>query len=205
VRLGLIGLSETAMDEEARDLLRQGLTDLQVGDTAFAGFRRDLDEEDLTSLGLEFPTVAFVPVEDGALFDAEDLARRLILAPGLTALENLAVADLRLDPEPVGERVGLPVVPVADSLNADVTVANRGTVRAVGITVVLELVTEEATVERFEQEVAVLEPGALTTVSFQGLPAAPGGLFEILVWLDREDDDPSDDRLSFTFIRNTNE
>ena len=76
------------------------------------------------------------------------------------------MADLHLDPEPIGEQELLPVVPVSDSLDADVTVANRGTVRAVAVTVILELVVRgrhhRAT---FEQEIAVLEPGALTTVS----------------------------------------
>ncbi|MBN2114151.1 MAG: hypothetical protein JW785_08500 [Acidimicrobiia bacterium] len=205
VRLGLIGLSEAAMDQEARDLLQQGLTDLRVGDTAFVGFLEGLGEDDLTTVGREFPAVEFVPGGAESLYEADGLAERLILAPGLTVLENLAVADLRLDPAPVGEQVGLPVVPVSESLNADVTVANRGTVRAVGVTVILELVTQEATVERFEREVAVLEPGALTTVSFTGLPAEPGGLYEILVSLGAEDDNPADDRISFTFIRNTSE
>ncbi|MFH1329892.1 MAG: hypothetical protein ABIJ48_04470 [Actinomycetota bacterium] len=203
IRLGLIGLSEAAMDQEARDLLQEGLTDLRVGDSAFAGFVEGLDEEDRTRLGREFPVVEFVPPGSESLFDAEELSRRLILAPGLTVLENLAVADLRLDPEPVGVQVGLPVVPVSESLDADVTVANRGTVRAVGIRVILELVSQDATIERFEKEVAVLEPGALTTVSFLGLPAEPGKLYEIVISLGSEDDDPSDDRVSFTFIRNT--
>ncbi len=71
VRLGLIGLSEAAMDEESRDLLQLGLIDLRVGDTAFAAFVEGLDPEELSSLGLEFPAVAFVPAGGETLFDAE--------------------------------------------------------------------------------------------------------------------------------------
>jgi hypothetical protein len=204
VRLGLIGLSETAMDEDSLALVQQGIMDLGVGDSAFAQFLEGLDPEELTSLGLEFPAVAFVPPGGESLFDAENLAERLILSPGLTVAENLAVADLHLDPEPIGEQVGVPVVPVSESLDADVTVANRGTVRAVAITVILDLVSFDATKVTFEAEIAVLEPGALTTVSFPGLPAEPGGLYEIVVSLGSEDDDPTDDTISFTFIRNTN-
>ena len=203
VRLGLIGLSETASDPGSLDLLQQGLQDLGVGDSAFAQFVAGLDQEELTSLGLEFPAVAFIPAGGETLFDAESLAQRLILSPGLTVLENLAVADLHLDPAPIGEQELLPVVPVSESLDADVTVANRGTVRAVAVTVILELVSEDATKVTFEQEIAVLEPGALTTVSFLDLPAEPGKLYEIVVSLGSEDDDPSDDQLSFTFLRNT--
>jgi hypothetical protein len=204
VRLGLIGLSEAAMDQVSLDLLQQGLMDLGVGDSAFAQFLEGLDAEELTSLGLEFPAVAFVPAGGEALFDADSLAERLILTPGLTVLENLAVADLRLDPEPIGEQVSLPVIPVSDSLDADVTVANRGTVRAVAVTVILELISQDATKVTFEQEIAVLEPGALTAVSFVNLPVEPGKLYEIVVSLGSEDDDPSDDTISFIFIMNTN-
>ena len=203
VRLGLIGLSETAMNEDSRDLLQLGLIDLRVGDTAFAAFLGGLDPEELASLGLEFPAVAFVPAGGETLFDPAGLAERLILSPGLTVLEDLAVADLRLDPEPVGVQVGLPVIPVSESLNADVTVANRGTVRAVTVRVILELISQDATIETFEQEIAVLEPGAAATLSFTDLPAEPGKLYEIVVSLGSEDDDPSNDRISFTFLRNT--
>jgi hypothetical protein len=203
VREGLIGLSEAAMDEDSLGVLQQGLMDLGVGDSAFAQFLEGLDQQELTSLGLDFPAVAFVPAGGETLFDAQSLAERLILSPGLTVLENLAVADLHLDPEPIGEQVSLPVVPVSDSLDADVTVANRGTVRAVAVKVILEFTSADGPLETFEQEIAVLEPGALTTVSFPGLPAQPGGLYEIVVSLGSEDDDPSDDTLSFTFIMNT--
>jgi hypothetical protein len=203
VRQGLIGLSETAMDVASLDLLQQGLMDLGVGDSAFAEFRGGLDEEELTSLGFDFPLVAFVPPGGESFYDAEKLAGRLILTPGLTVLEDLAVADLRLDPAPIGEQLSLPVVPVSDSLDADVTVANRGTVRAVAIKVILELVSQDATIDRYEEEIAVLEPGALTTISFLGLVAEPGKLYEIVVTLDGEDDDPSNDVVSFTFLRNT--
>lgn len=204
VRLGLIGLSEAAMDEEALDLLQLGLIDLRVGDTAFAAFLEGLDPEELTSLGVEFPPLAFVPAGGENLFDADRLAERLILSPGLTVLEDLAVADLRLDPGPVGIQVGLPVIPVSESLDADVTVTNRGTVRAVAVTVTLELITQDATKDTFEQEISVLEPGAAVALSFTGLPAAPGKLYEIVVSLVAGDDDPSNDRISFTFLRNTN-
>jgi len=202
-RLGLIGLSEAAMDEESRDLLQMGLIDLRVGDTAFAAFLEGLDAEELATLGVEFPAVAFVPAGGEVLFDAGRLAERLILSPGLTVLEDLAVADLRLDPEPVGEQVGLPVIPVSESLDADVTVANRGTVRAVAITVTLNLVSYPATIETFDQEISVLEPGAAVTLTFTGLPAEPGQLYEIVVSIGAGDDDPSNDSISFTFLRNS--
>ena len=75
--------------------------------------------------------------------------------------------------------------------------------RAVAVRVILELISYPATIETFEQEIAVLEPGAAATLSFTGLSAAPGNLYEVLVSLGGEDDNPSNDKISFTFLRNT--
>jgi hypothetical protein len=201
VRAGLIGLTEDPTDEDSRDRVSAGLVDLMVGDSAFTGFLEGLEEGDTEVLGREFPAVAFVPAGGESLFDADALATRLS-TPGLEVAENVGVAELRLDPEAVGESVGLPVVPAADSLDAEVVVANNGTVRAANILVTLELVSRDAPVVSFEETVGVLEPGALTTVVFLDLPAPPGGLYEIVVTVSPEDEDPSDNVYRFTFIRN---
>jgi hypothetical protein len=202
LRQGLLALSAEALDERGMALLWQGLIDLRVGDSAFAGFLGILEDVDTSDLGRDFPVVAFVPGTAEARYDADDLARRLLLTPGLAVLENLSVADLRLDPAPVGEQVGLPVVPISDSLDVEVTVANRGTVRGVAVPVILELLSQDGSIFRDEESIALLEPGALTTVQFPGLPVEPGKLYEIIVSLGGGDDDPSDDSVSFTFIRN---
>ncbi len=202
LRRGLLALSESAVDENGRDWLCRGLVDLRVGDSAFAGFLEILEGMDTSDLGRDFPVVAFVAAEDAVLYDADDLARRLVMTPGLEATVNLAVADLRLDPAPVGEQVGLPVVPLSESLGVEVTVANRGTARVVEVEVALDLLSQDGTIFSDRQSTGVLEPGAATTVGFADLPVEPGKLYEILVSLVGGDDDSSDDQISFTFIRN---
>lgn len=202
LRRGLLALSQAAVGEEGKEWLHRGLMDLRVGDTAFTGFFEMLEDVDTSDLGREFPAVAFVAVEDETLYDADDLARRLVMTPGLEATENLAVADLRLDPAPVGEQVGLPVVPLSESLGVEVTVVNRGTARAAPVEVALDLLSQDGTIFQDRQFIEALDPGAAATVGFADLPVEPGKLYEIIVSLVGGDDDPSDDQISFTFIRN---
>jgi len=201
LRRGFLTLTRSTGDEAARDWVQRGLLDLRVGDRAFAGFLALLEDVDTSALGREFPSVAFVPAADEAQYDADDLVRRLAATPGLEAVENLGVADLRLDPYPVGEQVGLPVVPLSESLMAEVTVANRGSTPVAAGVVTLDLLSQDGTVHQDRAVFGALAPGALVTVGFADLPVQPGKLYEIIVTLSGEDDDPSDDRVTFTFIR----
>jgi hypothetical protein len=201
VRRGLLALTQSAADESGEEWLRRGLLDLQVGDRAFAGFLEVLEDVDTSELGREFPVVAFVVADDMA-YDAADLARRLAMTPGLEAVLNLAVADLRLDPAPVGQQVGLPVVPLSDFLSVEVTVANHGTALVASGEVALDLLSQDGTIHQDRVSFGALEPGSLTTVGFADLPVEPGKLYEIIVSLVGGDDDPSDDQVTFTFIRN---
>jgi len=201
LRRGLLALTASADDEAGRRWLDRGLMDLRVGDGAFAGFLDQLAGVDTSGLGREFPVVAFVPADDDSRYDAGNLALRLLTSPGLEATMNLAVADLRLDPAPVGEQVGLPVVPLSDSLLVEATVANRGTVQVAAADVTLDLLSQDGTIHQDRQAIGALDPGSAATVVCADLPVEPGKLYEIIVSLVGGDDNPSDDQVSFTFIR----
>jgi len=202
LRRGLLALSASGTDESGRGWLQQGLMDLRVGDTAYAGFLEILDGVNLSDLGRDFPEVAFIAAADEAVYDADGLAQRLVMTPGLEATQNLAVADLHLDPAPVGEQMGLPVVPLSESLGVEVTVANRGTARMASGEVALDLISQDGSIYQESRSLGALEPGAATSVGFADLPVEPGKLYEIVVSLVGEDDNPLDDEVSFTFIRN---
>jgi len=202
VRRGLLALSAAPESEDGRGWVSRGLLTLQVGDSAFAGFLELLEGVDISDLGRQFPEVAFVAAGDATLYDAGALALRLVASPELQATTNVAVADLRLDPAPVGEQVGLPVVPLSDSLSVEATVANRGSARVAGAQVALDLLSQDGTVHQDVQSIGVLEPGSAATVVFADLPVEPGKLYDIIVSLTDSDDNPSDDQISFTFIRN---
>jgi hypothetical protein len=202
-RTALMALSEAPEDEAGLALLSRGLIDLRVGDSAYGGFLGVIQGDPSLDLARPFPDFRFVPASAEQQYQAADLARRVSLIPGLAAVENLTVVDVRLDPGPAGEEMGIPVVPVSDRLNADVTIANHGTVESAGGVVLLELVSQDGTKYEDQQVIGALQPGELTSVQYTDLPVQPGKLYEIIATIEVEDDNPSDDTFSFTFIRDT--
>lgn len=201
-RQGLIAVSDNPLDEAAQALLADGLIDLRVGDSAYRGFLSEMVGVDTTLQGGPFPAVSFVPDAQAALFDPREIARRLFVTPGLTTQTNLAVADLKLEPGPVGEADGIPVVPAGSTLTAEVTVSNRGNIDAEMITVVLDLVSDVDEPAQSRQVVNSLVSGALTTLVFRDLPVRPGGRYEVIATIEQADDDASDNVIRLLFSVN---
>lgn len=201
-RTGLTELSSNPLDEDAAAALNRGLVDLRVGDRAYSGFLSRVADVDTTLLASEFPGVTFVPAANSDSFDARELARRMFIAPGITPVDDIAVADINLEPAPVGERDGLPVVPVSADHSVTATVSNRGNLGVADITVSLRLLSNTGDLYEDSQEVAGLEGGAKTSVTFSGLPVTPGTIYEITVSVAGGDDDPDNDSIAFRFIVN---
>lgn len=200
-RSGIETLSQSPLDPDGLATLSVGLVALRVGDASYADFSEVMLELEAAELGREFPGVAFVPSESELLFEAPDIARRIFLTPDLGVVRNLAVADVKLEPGPVGTEEGVPVVPLSESLDVEVTISNRGTIAEESITVQLDVVSSDGSQVTFDQDIDVIEPGALSSVVFEDIPADPGGLYEAVAGLPDEDDDPSDDTRSLVFIR----
>lgn len=206
-RSGIETLSETPLDPDGLATLEQGLIDLRVGDAAYVDFLDLTVELDVADLGREFPPISYVPAESELLFEATDIARRIFLTPDLGVLRNLAVADIKLEPGPLGDSDGVPVVPLSDSLDAIVTISNRGTIDENDVVVTLDLISldldsAEGLQVTFDLEVELIEPNSLTSLTFADLPVEPGTLYELVATLPGEDDDSSDDMSSLVFIRN---
>jgi hypothetical protein len=200
-RQGIETLSESPLDPDGLALLDQGLVDLRVGDAAYLDFRDDVSGVNVDEAGREFPSISFVPEESALLFDATDIARRIFLSPDLGVVRDLAVADLSLDPGPMGTESGVPVVPLSETLDAEVTISNKGTVEEIGIPVQLDLISQGSRVT-FTEDVDAIDPGALASLRFADLPVEPGVLYEIVASVPAEDDDDTNDTASFVFIRN---
>ena len=200
MRAGMIRLSESALDDTGIAQVREGFTDLRVGDAAYAGFLGELSGIDTTLQGGPFPRVSFVPEDDRELFDATEVARRLFLTPDLGVTTNIAIADVSLDPSSLGEQDGLPVIPSGQGLDAAVAVANRGNVEVEGVLVRVVLVSSEGTRVEDDRTVEVLAPGEVTSLSFADLPVSAGTIYEITARIEAVDDDPLDDVISFVFV-----
>ncbi|MBU1227971.1 MAG: hypothetical protein KJ698_12270, partial [Actinobacteria bacterium] len=205
-RQAILTLSNDTLDETGRSQLESSLNDLRVGDAAYREFQamvRGTPEAGM--LAEPFPGVAFVPAARVDEFTAEAIIRQMLQAPGLGVIVNLGVADIRLDPSPTGERNGIPVVPVSETLDAEVTISNRGTVPIDTIVVNLTMVSNEGDTYEDSRGIERLEPGELSTVRFENLPVQGGRFYEVVFALGGQDDDPTDDRVSFQFIRNADE
>jgi len=118
---------------------------------------------------------------------------------------NLGIADIKLEPGPTGERNGIPVVPVSETLDAEATISNRGTVPVDTIVVILSMLSNEGDMFEDSQGIERLEPGEKATVTFTDLPVQGGRLYEVVFSLGGQDDDPTDDRETFQFLRNADE
>jgi hypothetical protein len=203
-RAGLVSLASDPVDIDgsAAASLARGLVDLRVGDRAYQGFMSEVADVDTTLLGGSFPSVVFVPSASDALFNPTDLARRMFLTPGLTAVDDLAVADLRLDPAPVGDSEGLPVVPISARQAIEVTIVNRGNADRAEIPVSMQLVSSDGEEYTATIEIASIAGGAARAVTFADLPVKPGTLYQVRVFLPPGDDDPDNDFIIFRFAVN---
>jgi len=199
---GLVALANSPLDEDGLATLTRGLVDLRVGDSAYTGFLSGLSEVDTELQGGAVPVVAFVPASVEGLFDAQELARRLFLTENLGPVQNVAVADLRLDPASVGEQQGLAVLAVTPSQSAEVTISNRGNIAAAAIRVQLSLISNDGELWEAVQEIALLGGGELTALVFSDLPVTPGFTYEIIATSLFEDDENEDDTVSMLFLVN---
>lgn len=203
-RAGLVALASNPVDTDGSGAasLARGLIDLRVGDRAYQGFMSEVSGVDTTLLGGSFPSVVFVPAASEPLFDPVSLARRMFLTPGLTSMDDLAVADIRLDPAAVGTSDGLPVVPISASQSIEATIVNRGNTDRTEITVSLQLVSSDGEEYTATVEIDAIAGGAARSVAFADLPIKAGTFYQVLVFVPPGDDEPDNDSITFRFAVN---
>ena len=201
-RAGLLALASNPVDSDGAAALQRGLVDLRVGDRAYHGFMSEIADVDTTLLGGPFPSIAFVPTTSENLFDPVGLARRMFLTPELASVDDLAVADIRLEPSPVGVSGGLPVIPVSSSQSLGVTITNRGNESRTGIVVTLQLVSNDGEEYSATQEIESLEGGAARSLTFADLPVKPGTRYQVTVSIPSDDDEADNDSTTFRFAVN---
>jgi len=201
-RNGLVALADNPLDDAGIEQLQRGLVDLRVGDSAYAGFLSELTDVDTTLQGSRPPVVTFVPTSQESLFIPSDLARRLFLAPSLGPVQNIAIADLRLDPASVGEQEGLPVIAFLGEQGVEVTVSNRGNISAAAVLIQVSLINNDGLLWEARQVIDLLEGGSLTTLTFSGIPVEPGLTYRIIAASLFDDDEDEDDSIELTFLVN---
>ena len=181
--------------------LGSAFLDFRVGDRAYSHFVALIAD---AAGERPFPGVAFVPAGQELRYDADLVVKRLAALESLVADHDIALADVRFDPEPTGDREGRLVIPFSAVLNLEVSVVNRGNEPEADIPVRLRLVGLDTDITHDDSQlIESLEPGAAVNLLFVGLPVQPGKFYEVVLFADLEsDEDPSSNEYSEAFYRN---
>ena len=185
--------------EEAFDLLR-------IGDLAYAQFLEAANGLDDSIPVSDLDEVAFTSEERAVDYDAQVVTLRLTSVYKLGELHDVSVTAIT-EPEPLGERDNIPVVPHSERFVVQAVVANQGNEPESQVSVNLELIPTGGGEDRVtvKQTVASLEPGQAKTLVFDTLELEPGGLYELVITTGVDkDDDPENDAWRMVFYRNEN-
>lgn len=187
--------------------LQAALAELGIGDRAYGRFRTlagELRQElDVQSAGL--PEVSFLPADNPLAFSVDDLIQRARTSGLLALRRDIAVATVKLDPGPVGDQNGIPVVPIADAFSVLAGIINQGNQTESELVVDLVLEREEGTPPYQAQfTINELAPGASQIVTFGDVPALAGQLSVLNITvhpLEGEADLENNTHPAYAFIR----
>jgi hypothetical protein len=209
--LGLLDEAVVAVVDESggsgsSEALEEALVLLKVGDTAYAQFLARADSFDDAIAGGDFAAFAFTSFDGVVRFDPGTVSTRLAAVYQLGSRRNISVSALT-DPEVIGERNGVPVVPFSEHFVVQAVIANEGNETEEQVSVVLELIAtnrDEAPIT-ITQTIASLTPGEAKTCIFDGIELTPGGLYELIIRAIVVDDaSPDDNAWQMVFYRNEN-
>ncbi len=188
------------------ELLEKAFDFLRLGDLAYSQFLSAADGlDDAVPVG-DIEVVAFSSEERSIVYDAQIVTLRLNSVYKLGELHDIAVTAIT-DPEPLGERHNVPVVPNSEQFIVQAVVANQGNAPEHQVSVDLELIPTDDSEERvtIKQTVADLEPGQARTLVFDTLELQPGGLYELVITAEVDkDEDSENDAWRMVFYLNEN-
>ncbi|MEA2024165.1 MAG: hypothetical protein U9N79_07740 [Actinomycetota bacterium] len=198
------------LDESAEaggtELLQEAFDFFRLGDLAYTQFLAATDGfDDAVPVG-DIDVVAFAGEDRSVEYDAQMVTLRLTSVHKLGELHDIAVTAVT-DPEPLGERNNVPVVPHSEQFIVQAVVANQGNEPEHLVSVDLELIPTDDSEERVtvRQTVADLEPGQARTLVFDTLELQPGGLYEVVITAEVDkDEDSENDAWRMVFYQNEN-
>jgi hypothetical protein len=198
------------LDEPAEaggsDQLEVSFDFLRIGDLAYTQFVEVAEGLDDSIAVGDIEVVAFTSEERAVSYDAQFVTLRLTSVYKLGELHDVSVTAIT-EPEPLGERDNVPVVPHSEQFIVQAVVANQGNEPEQQVSVDLQLIPTGSTESpvAIKQTVANLAPGQAKTLVFDSLELQPGGLYELVVTTGVDkDDDPGNDSWRMVFYRNEN-
>ena len=188
------------------ELLEESFDFLRLGDLAYTQFLAATEGLDGEIPVGDVDVVAFTSEERSIEYDAQIVTLRLNSVYKLGELHDIAVTAIT-DPEPLGERNNVPVVPHSEQFIVQAVVANQGNEPEQQVSVDLELIPTDGSEQpvKVRQTVANLEPGQATTLVFDTLQLQPGGLYELVISAEVDkDEDSENDEWRMVFYQNEN-
>ncbi|MEA2009961.1 MAG: hypothetical protein U9N78_04585 [Actinomycetota bacterium] len=188
------------------ELLEEAFDFLRLGDLAYAQFLASAEGlDDAVPVG-DIAVVAYSGDERSIEYDAQIVTLRLNSVYKLGELHDVAVTAIT-DPDVLGERNNVPVVPHSEQFIVQAVVANQGNEPEHLVSVDLTLIPTDSSAGPVEvrQTVANLEPGQARTLVFDTLELEPGGLYELVITAEVDkDEDSENDEWRMVFYQNEN-
>ena len=206
--LGMLDEAVLAVVDDIEPPSGEGLADalilLRVGDVAYVEFLARVGDFDSGIAEGNFVAVAFVPEGGPVRFDPATVQARLASIFKLGSQRNISITAVT-NPEPVGERNNVPIVPDSENFVVQAVVANEGNETEELVSVRLNLISADGSepIVSVTQTIATLEPGEAKTCIFDGLELRGGALYElVIVAVTAEDESPDDNAWRMVFYRN---
>jgi hypothetical protein len=191
--------------ETATTALGAAFDELRAGDKAYDLFMGSLADP-IEGIDIPtFPAVRYVNPEaqDALLYDPLHLVLNVSGSYELAPHHNVSVTG-QLDPSPVGDRAGIPIVPFSESISVTAVVTNSGNEAEPSVSVELEIVNADTgDVETLVETIVDLGGGSSSSVMFPDLSITPGSLYQVKLTVRiAVDSRPDDDTWDIRFIRN---
>ena len=182
LRTELVGLMNNGADDEAVARIRSAVQLLGVGDVAYAQFLESVEDSRVEGLGaVTFEPVIYVnrEAQDPLLYDPLNLALRINSSYELAPRHDVGVVG-QTEPEPVGDRGGVPLVPFSEAFGVTAIVTNNGNEVESALSVELE-VLNAGTSESSTLKLSIdqIDPGASASITFFDVQIDPGTLYQL--------------------------
>ncbi len=146
-----------------------------------------------------------MPPELEGRFDATTVLQRIAALEDLGPVTDVAVADVRFDPAPSGDRDGQMVIPFSPTLLVEATVTNRGNEPVTNLTATMLLLGVDTgdLIADERRMIGRLDPKQSATITFADLPVEPGNFYEVVIAAPLDADvEPDSNEVRQVFYRN---
>ncbi|KAA3639481.1 MAG: hypothetical protein DWP92_04665 [Armatimonadetes bacterium] len=193
------GSANTATSE-----LSKAFDELRAGDAAYVLFMQSLEEPiDNIDTSMFGPITYIDPIPTNPdLYNPVTVVLNVSTSYELAPHRNVTVTG-HLDPEPVSDRVGIPLIPYSEVVNLTAVVTNTGNEVASSVLVTLDVLNADTgDSASMTETIAEIAGGASSSVVFPDLAIVPDGLYQLKLTVTIDNDNrPDDDSWDMKFIQ----